>query len=84
VVLEVAGLQSACFPGIPTSARKSRDGGVSADLVRCDIDRSPGLARQYNVSGVPHFLWFNHGNVVDSIVGEASRDRLLSGMPAVQ
>jgi len=45
---------------------------------KVDIDREPGLAKQFRVEGVPCFVLVVDGQEVDRVTGATSRDRLLS------
>jgi len=47
-----------------------------AKLVKVNVDDAPELAAEYGITGVPTLIFFNKGNIVDSIVGMAPQ-RLL-------
>ena len=62
-----------------------------ADVYSVNIDRSPGLASQFQVSGVPTFISFAQGEVVDRRTGALTEGQLLgllnkaqAAMPTVQ
>jgi len=43
-------------------------------FVKVDIDRSPELAKQYEIEGVPTVIFFKDGKAGDRIVGFAGRE----------
>ncbi len=45
-------------------------------VVSVDIDRSPTIARQLRVQGVPTFMMFSEGRIVDAISGPAKKKQL--------
>jgi thioredoxin 1 len=45
---------------------------------KVDVDESPGLARQYQIRGVPTVLVFRQGHETARHLGVASKARLLS------
>lgn len=49
--------------------------GTTATVAKVDIDGSPELAARYSVASIPTVLVFEHGEVVDRLVGIQSRDR---------
>jgi len=44
--------------------------------VKVDVDKSPRLAQEYNIAGVPTLLVFRDGKVADRIVGLLSTAEL--------
>jgi thioredoxin 1 len=40
-----------------------------AKVLKVDVDRSPDLARQYEISGVPTVMIFKNGKAVEKMVG---------------
>jgi len=42
------------------------------EIVRVDVDERPDLARQYNVSGIPHLILLRGGETLDTLVGYRS------------
>jgi len=45
---------------------------------KVNIDENPKLAEKYNVMGVPTFLLFKEGKVVDQIVGAIPKEALVA------
>ena len=45
---------------------------------KVNIDENPKLAEKYNVMGVPTFLLFKEGKVVDQIVEAVSKEALVA------
>lgn len=57
----------------------------SVKFFKVDVDKSAGLARQFDVQGVPTLLFFDKGKVVDKMVGLPSKETLqtkLNGLAA--
>lgn len=47
-----------------------------AKVVKVDIDSNPDIASRYAVMSIPALLLFKGGQVVDSMVGAAPKDRI--------
>ncbi|MBD2460833.1 thioredoxin [Oscillatoria sp. FACHB-1407] len=45
-------------------------------VAKLNIDENPHLATQYNIQAIPTLLFFKHGQVVDQVVGVASKRSL--------
>jgi len=43
---------------------------------KVDVDQSPGVARQFNVSSIPTLLFFKDGQLVDRLVGALPKPAL--------
>lgn len=41
-----------------------------------DIDESPELAEKYDIQSIPHFIWLNNGEIVNSHSGIVSLRKL--------
>jgi len=54
-----------------------------AKLVKVNVDDAPELAAEYGITGVPTLIFFNNGNIVDSIVGMAPQRVLRSKLGAL-
>jgi thioredoxin 1 len=52
-------------------------------FAKVDVDRAPGLAAQYQITGVPTLLLFQNGRVVDEVVGLAPLGALRARLRAV-
>ncbi len=50
--------------------------GGKLRLITIDIDRSPALAKQFNVDGIPHLALLRDGKVLDASAGYMNRDEL--------
>jgi thioredoxin-like negative regulator of GroEL len=53
----------------PTVALLSQDYEGLMKVGKIDVDASPDLARQFEVSGVPAFLLFRGGDVIERNIG---------------
>ena len=47
-------------------------------FVKVNVDKSPGLAQEYNINGIPALLLFKNGKLVDTLVGLQSEAELKS------
>jgi thioredoxin 1 len=47
------------------------------NVVKVDVDKSPNLARRFNVKGIPTLLVVKDGNVVNIKTGMGTREQLL-------
>ncbi|MGC8990722.1 MAG: thioredoxin [Verrucomicrobiia bacterium] len=54
-----------------------------AKLVKVNVDDAPELAAEYGITGVPTLIFFNNGNIVDSIVGMAPQRLLRSKLESL-
>jgi thioredoxin 1 len=36
---------------------------------KLNVDNDPSIAQRYGINGIPALLFFNHGSVVDTVVG---------------
>ena len=45
-------------------------------FVKINVDESPALSQRFEIQGIPTLLFFNHGKVVDTVVGLSSSDSL--------
>ena len=53
-------------PEVEEAAKKYGD---KISVYKLDIDKSPDVAKEYSIEGVPTMMIFKHGKVVDSITG---------------
>lgn len=54
-----------------------------AKIVKVNVDDSPDLAAEYQITGVPTLIIFNNGEVVESIVGMTSKRVLQSKLESL-
>lgn len=66
-----------CKAMAPIVDQLAQDFAGKVKFVQVDIDKSPGLAGQYGVQGVPTFILFKGGQPVGKMVGARPRDNLL-------
>jgi thioredoxin 1 len=52
-------------------------------FAKVDVDEAPELAARYQITGVPTLLLFQHGQVVDEVVGLAPLGALRARLRAV-
>jgi thioredoxin 2 len=53
----------------PHVKKVAEDTAGRALVLKVNTETQPGLAREYNVSGIPHFAVFRNGSVVSSQSG---------------
>lgn len=58
-----------CKSLAPILETLSEDDSIKANIVKVDIDKSPELARQFQVMSVPTMKVFKDGEVVETFVG---------------
>lgn len=46
------------------------------NIAKINIDRNPGIATQYDILGVPTYIIFKNGEIVDRAVGAKSPEQL--------
>jgi thioredoxin 1 len=49
-------------------------------FVKVDVDKSPELARQFTIQGVPSLVFFKEGKELDRVVGLPSREMLKNNL----
>lgn len=55
---------------------KEYDG--QAKICKIDVDANPGVASKYGIMSIPTILFFNHGKLVDKIVGAVPKTQLVN------
>jgi thioredoxin 1 len=55
---------------------KEYDG--QAKICKIDVDANPGVASKYGIMSIPTILFFNHGKLVDKVVGAVPKTQLVS------
>lgn len=50
----------------------------SVEVVKVDVDRSKSLAKKYSIRSIPAVLFFQNGEVVETIVGVQSYENFVS------
>ncbi len=50
----------------------------SVEVVKVDIDKSKSLAKKYGIRSIPAVLFFQNGNVVETIVGVQPYEKFAS------
>jgi thioredoxin len=43
-------------------------------VAKVNVDENPGLARRFNIRGIPTMVFFKAGSTVDQLIGAASKD----------
>jgi len=47
---------------------------------KVDVDQNPGLAGRFNVQGIPNFIIFKDGQMVENLVGIQSKEALIGAL----
>ena len=70
----------ACRMLEPTIHELAGELGGQATVARMDVDANPEVAAQYGIQALPTLLVFKNGEVVDGVVGVASKAELRAKM----
>lgn len=54
------------------------------EIVKCDVDNNPDLAKTYGIRGIPTVLFFNNGELVDKNVGMNSKNYFIAKMNSLK
>lgn len=54
-----------------------------AKIGKLDVDHNPRIAMQYGIRAIPTLLFFKNGQVVDQLVGAASKKMLVERLEAL-
>ena len=54
-----------------------------AKVVKLNVDENPITKQRYGIQGIPRFILFNNGEIVDSITGSTSRSKLAAAIDRV-
>ncbi len=54
-----------------------------AKVVKVDVDAASAIAARYNVRNIPTLIYFKNGEVVDTVIGAASKDSILSRLKSL-
>lgn len=66
-----------CKVQAPVLKEVKTDVGDSVRILKIDVDKSPAIAQQFQVSGVPTLILFSNGQPVWRQSGVASRKQLV-------
>ena len=72
-----------CRAMSPLVDELSKDMGDKLKVVKVNIDDSPNAPTKYGVRGIPTFMLFKDGQVVDTRVGGMSKSQLSEWVKAV-
>lgn len=56
---------------------------TTVDVVKVDVDASPDLVSNYNISSIPTFFLFKNGEVVQSATGAIGKNQLVKLIEAI-
>jgi thioredoxin len=65
-----------CMHLMPVIDELAREYRGHIKFVKIDMDKSPGLASQYQVMSVPTMLVFKNGQLVNRLVGALPKDQI--------
>ena len=66
-----------CKVQAPVLKEVKSDIGDQVRIIKIDVDRSPAVAQQYSVSGIPTLILFKNGQPVWRQSGVATRKQLV-------
>ncbi len=55
----------------------AREGGGKVRVVKVDVDQNSALAAKYNVRNIPALLFFEGGEVRDTLIGAVAKKAIL-------
>jgi thioredoxin 1 len=58
--------------------------GDRVQIVKVDVDNSPGLSNRYGVRNIPTLLFFKGGEIKDQVVGLTSKADLISRLESLK
>jgi thioredoxin 1 len=61
----------------------AREKAGQVKVAKVNVDENQSLSMRYNVRAIPALLFFKNGNVVDQVVGMASKKDLLGRLDAL-
>lgn len=73
-----------CRMSAPEVARTAADMSGRAIILKVDTERYPGLAAQFKISGIPHFIIFSSGRPVIRQAGLTNHEQLESLLKSAQ
>jgi thioredoxin 1 len=62
-----------CHMVVPIIEELARDYAGKVVFGKLDVDKNPAIVMQYQIMSVPTLLVFNHGKLVDKIIGASPR-----------
>jgi thioredoxin 1 len=65
-----------CYMVAPIVEELARDYAGKVLFGKLDVDKNPATAMQYQIMSIPTLLVFNHGKLVDKIIGASPRQIL--------
>ena len=77
-----AGWCGPCEAMAPSVEDLAREYEGEAKVYTLDIDANPATRDRHGIRGIPAFLMFRDGKVVDTIAGGATRSRLAAAIEA--
>jgi thioredoxin len=69
-----------CQVLLPIVDELAREYSGLVKFVKVDMDRSPGLASQYQIQSVPTMLLFKNGQLLDRLLGALPKDQIISNL----
>jgi thioredoxin len=58
--------------------------GDRVQIVKVDVDNSPGLSNRYGIRNIPTLLFFKGGEIKDQVVGLTSKADLISRLESLR
>lgn len=73
-----------CRMSAPEVARTAADMAGRAIILKVDTERYPGLAAQYKITGIPHFIIYSSGRPIVRQAGLMNHEQLESLLKSAQ
>jgi thioredoxin 1 len=68
----------------PLLEKLAREHGSEVIVAKVNVDDSPALAQQFNITAIPTLLFFKDGTIVDAVRGLVGYDSLVEKVKSVQ
>ena len=67
----------------PIMEEISHEFSEKALIVKCDVDKSPGVAAKYSIRNIPTILFFKDGKIADKQVGAVPKKNFVTKLNAL-
>lgn len=65
-----------CRAMAPKLEELNNENSATTEIVKLNVDENPNTPAQHNIRGIPTLLIFKNGNLVDTLVGNQSKENI--------